>query len=307
MVRRVSPNNPIANIERGAPRLLHYFLAVAEELNFSRAAERLNMSQPPLSMHIKELEQLLETPLFRRSTRSVELTRAGQALHGEVQRIQQTTMQSLRFVHQMGRGLAGHIKIGIVGTAVWGRLLPALQKHTTAFPDISWSIEEMTAAEQIEALTSHRIDIGVWRQTDDYALAPALCRRLLERERLMVALPDGHHLLAGEGDIELQALRDEAFIGLSQNEHSLGRQITNLLQDNGIEPRLNHIVSEPQTALALVAEGYGITLLPENYSSISWPLVQFRFLAKWPNSSLYLVSHRRDATETVQKFLQDHF
>ncbi|WP_139383124.1 LysR family transcriptional regulator, partial [Salmonella enterica] len=102
-------------------KLLRYFLAVAEELHFGRAAARLNMSQPPLSIHIKELEQQLGTLLFIRHSRSVALTHAGKVLMEESRRLLASANQALARVEQIGRGEAGRIELGVVGTALWGR------------------------------------------------------------------------------------------------------------------------------------------------------------------------------------------
>ncbi len=105
-------------------KLLRYFLAVAEELHFGRAAARLNMSQPPLSIHIKDLEQQLGTLLFVRHSRSVALTHAGKILLEESRRLLANASQALARVEQIGRGEAGRIELGVVGTAMWGRMRP---------------------------------------------------------------------------------------------------------------------------------------------------------------------------------------
>lgn len=103
-------------------KLLRYFLAVAEELHFGRAAARLNMSQPPLSTHIKELEQQLGTLLFIRHSRSVALTHAGKILMEESRRLLSSANQALARVEQIGRGEAGRIELGVIGTAMWGKM-----------------------------------------------------------------------------------------------------------------------------------------------------------------------------------------
>ena len=103
-------------------KLLRYFLAVAEELHFGRAAARLNMSQPPLSIHIKELENQLGTQLFIRHSRSVVLTHAGKILMEESRRLLMNANQVLARIEQIGRGEAGRIELGVVGTAMWGRM-----------------------------------------------------------------------------------------------------------------------------------------------------------------------------------------
>lgn len=285
------PDTRLLNLDRAGPRLLYYFMAVAEELSFSKAATRLNMSQPPLSLHIKELEALLGTQLFLRNTRSVELTAAGAFLLEETRHIQGLTRQSLRHVSQMGRGEAGHMNLGLVGTAAWGRLLPALRAFAGQVPGVTWSVEELTPAQQVDALLRHRIDIGMWREVRQIDLPTPLVGRLIERERLMVALPPDHPLRAIDGAIPLAKLRDEALICLSRSEHSLGNYLFEIFHQHGMAPIVVQTVAEPQTALALVGEGYGITLLPEGYARIGWPRVQFCPLAEAVTADLFAVAN----------------
>ena len=109
-------------------KLLRYFLAVAEELHFGRAAARLNMSQPPLSIHIKELENQLGTQLFIRHSRSVVLTHAGKILMEESRRLLVNANNVLARIEQIGRGEAGRIELGVVGTAMWGRMRPVMRR-----------------------------------------------------------------------------------------------------------------------------------------------------------------------------------
>ncbi len=298
-----SPDQRLLNLDRTGPRLLYYFMAVAEELSFSKAAARLNMSQPPLSMHIKELEALLDTQLFLRSTRSVKLTAAGAVLFEEMQKVQGMTRQSLRYVSQMGRGVAGHMNIGLVGTAVWGMLLPALRRFAEEMPCVTWSIEEISSTQQVDALLRHRIDMGIWREVRQSSLPTPLICHPIEQERMMVVLPHGHRLLMGEEAISLHMLQDETLICLSQDEHNLGRYVVSIFKDHGIVPHIAQKVMEPQTALALVGDGYGITLLPENYARIGWPGVQFRPLRETVTANLYAVVNSLTISPAVQRFL----
>lgn len=151
-------------------KLLRYFLAVAEELHFGRAAARLNMSQPPLSIHIKELEQQLGTLLFIRHSRSVALTHAGKVLMEESRRLLASANQALARVEQIGRGEAGRIELGVVGTALWGRMRPAMRHFLKANPNVEVLFREKSPGMQMALLERRELDAGIWRM----AIEPAV-------------------------------------------------------------------------------------------------------------------------------------
>ncbi|KPC50859.1 LysR family transcriptional regulator [Amantichitinum ursilacus] len=282
-------------------RLLHYFRVVAEELSFSRAALRLNMSQPPLSLHVKELEGVLDTQLFVRTTRSVELTPAGRALLREVNKLMEMTSHSLQQVRQLGRGKAGHMVIGAVGTAMWGALLPALQQFGEQVPDATWSLSELSPSQQIDALQHHRIDLGVWREAHGN-LPPGMASQLLGRERIVLAVSATHRLAGGEA-VALETLLTEGFVLLPPQAGNLGAYLDYACRQAGFTPQITHQVSEPQTALALVAGGFGITLLPECCARITWPGVSFVELQTPLSADLYAVYQPHVATPVVEAFL----
>lgn len=296
---------PHGGPDRISPRLLNYFLAVAEELSFSRAAQRLHISQPPLSQHIKQLEAQLGARLFLRSTRRVELTEAGALLLREMRQVHQHTQRSLQQVSQIGRGLSGLVRIGLVGSAAWGELLPALRRLGIECPGLQWSFEELKPDQQLEALLQHRIDLGLWREAPAAGLPPLLESRLIQTEALRVALPGGHRLLKRHrGPLSLQALTDEAFVWVSSGPHGLGSYLARSLPLRGLVPRSGPRVQEPQTALALVAAGYGVTLLPERYARIGWPGVGFRALREDLRADLYAVFHRQSSLAAVHTLLR---
>ncbi len=274
---------------------------VAEELSFSRAAQRLHMSQPPLSLHVKELEAALDTQLFVRTTRSVELTPAGRALLREVNKLLDMTAHSLQQVRQLGRGKAGHMVIGAVGTAMWGALLPALQRFAQQVPEATWALTELAPAQQIDALQHHRIDLGIWREAQGN-LPPGMACQLLGRERIVLAVALQHRL-AGSEPVALESLVAEEFVLLPPHGASLGAWLAHACREAGYTPQISHQVSEPQTALALVAGGFGITLLPECCARISWPGVCFVELATPLSADLYAVYQPHVITPVVQAFL----
>ncbi|AVF33840.1 LysR family transcriptional regulator [Rahnella sikkimica] len=282
-------------------RLLHYFRVVAEELSFSKAAVRLNMSQPPLSLHIKELEHLLGTPLFLRTTRSVSLTPAGAALMREAGLMLDSINRSLHQVRKIGRGEIGHIQFGTVGTAAWGPLMPVLNNFGKNAPEISWTITELTPVQQIDALQLQRIDIGIWREAK-IALPQGLSSKLMVRENVAVALSESHPL-AVKSSVAIRELAGEDFILMPMNTSSLGSYLYSMCRQHGFLPVVKQQVNEPQTALALVANGYGITLLPESYARIRWPGVRFCALSEMLPADLYAIYQADSVTPAAARFL----
>lgn len=148
-------------------KLLRYFLAVAEELHFGRAAARLNMSQPPLSIHIKELENQLGTQLFIRHSRSVVLTHAGKILMEESRRLLVNANNVLARIEQIGRGEAGRIELGVVGTAMWGRMRPVMRRFLRENPNVDVLFREKMPAMQMALLERRELDAGIWRMATE--------------------------------------------------------------------------------------------------------------------------------------------
>src|SRR5699024_3528180 len=155
-------------------KLLRYFLAVAEELHFGRAAARLNMSQPPLSIHIKELENQLGTQLFIRHSRSVVLTHAGKILMEESRRLLVNANNVLARIEQIGRGEAGRIELGVVGTERWGRMRPVMRRFIRENPNVDVLFREKMPAMQMALLERRELD-GEWRQNHRLVLPAYGC------------------------------------------------------------------------------------------------------------------------------------
>lgn len=168
-------------------KLLRYFLAVAEELHFGRAAARLNMSQPPLSLHIKELESQLGTLLFIRHSRSVALTHAGKVLMEESRRLLASANQALARVEQIGRGEAGRIELGIVGTAMWSEVRTVMRTFLKEHPNVDVVFREKSPVMQMALLERQELDIGIWRMATEPTAGLPACgcarRRFLWRCR----------------------------------------------------------------------------------------------------------------------------
>ena len=189
-------------------RLLRYFIAVAEELSFNRAAQRLHMTQPPLSNQIKQLEEELGVLLFVRTNRGVRMTEAGEALLEEARRILVQLEQTTRVVQRVGHGEVGRLTLGFVPSASNEVLPPILRTFRNRYPDVELFLREMRPDRVVQRLHDQQIDAGFLYLPLDDASLNIEC---VSREPLVLALPESHPL-AARPRVELQALAEEPFI-----------------------------------------------------------------------------------------------
>ena len=247
-------------------RRLECFVAVAEELHFGRAADRLHMAQPPLSQQIARLEAEVGVQLLRRSTRRVELTEAGAAYLDRARRILAEVDEAGHEARLVAGGSVGRLAIGCVGSVTYS-LLPALARGLSdELPGVEFAFRgEMLVPDQVAALRSGAIDVALLRLpvTDE-----ELAVRLLRRERLVVALP-GDHPLARRTRVSVSDLRDEPFIVHSgRRESVMFGTLISLSRSAGFTPRIRHEVDETSTLVTLVAGGLGVALVPEPVSAL---------------------------------------
>lgn len=280
-------------------KLLRYFLAVAEELHFGRAAARLNMSQPPLSTHIKELEQQLGTLLFIRHSRSVALTQAGKILMEESRRLLSNANQALARVEQIGRGEAGRIELGVIGTAMWGKMRPVMRRFMKDNPNVEVLFRENMPAMQMTMLERRELDAGIWRMATE--LSPGFTSLRLHESSFLVAMPEEHPLTACES-IPLEALRNEYFVTMP-SIHTDWAFLQRVCLSAGFSPMIIREVREPQTVLAMISMGIGITLIADSYAQMNWPGVVFRPLEERIPADLYIVYDQLQATPALEKLV----
>ena len=241
-------------------RHLRYFRAVAEELHFGRAAERLHIAQPPLSQQIQQLERELEVSLLERSTRRVELTPAGAAYLRRVVAILDAVDDAGRQARRVALGTEGHLTIGCVGSATYSILPRFARAMREELPDVALGIRgELLAPAQLDALTAGELDIALLRPPVDRA---GVLTETLRRDRLIAALPADHRL-AGGAELDLGDLRDEEFIAHAGHGRSvMGSVLLAACADAGFVPRIRHEVSETSTLVTLVAAGLGVAVVP---------------------------------------------
>jgi DNA-binding transcriptional LysR family regulator len=276
-------------------RHLGYFLVVAEERHFGRAAERLHMAQPPLSQAIRRLEAELGVELLHRTTRRVELTDAGRAYLTRARGILADVEDAGHEARRVAAGVVGHLAIGCVGSVTYS-LLPALSRHlAVALPGVDFSFRgEMLVPDQIAALRSGEIDLALLRPPVADA---SLTVTPLRRDRLVVAVP-AEHPLAKRRQIQIAHLRRAALI-----VHSAGRRsvmydvVRGLFRDAGIEPHVRHEVGETSTLITLVAGGLGVAVVPEPVTALALDGVVYRRLIRPAASVDLALAHRADRSE----------
>jgi DNA-binding transcriptional LysR family regulator len=283
-------------------RQLRYFVAVAEEGNFGRAARRLHMSQPPLSMQIKGLEKELDVSLFDRTTRRVELTDSGRALLSRARRILSEVEEAKAVARGAELGLRGELEIGFVTTATLSLLPPALRLFRERFGGVDLDLRELTSGEQLEALHEGEIRVGLVRlplRSPEIHLEPVL------GEPLVVALPSGHPLEACER-VSLEAVAEEDLIFFSRRlEPGYHEQIVELLGRVGALPRVAQYAVHLQTAVSLVASKIGVSILPASSTQVRWEGVAYRPLdAPDATSWLGLARLERDRSALVENFVR---
>jgi DNA-binding transcriptional LysR family regulator len=242
-------------------RHLRYFVAVAEERNFTRAAERLHIAQPPLSRQIQQLEDVLGVQLFERNTRPLRLTDTGRFFYTHALQLLAQTSELEAMTRRVAK-IERKMSVGFVGSTLYGMLPRIIRRFRTEHPDIEMSLHEMSTMDQIKALKDGRIDVGFGRIRHD---DPAVRRVVLREERMIVALPLGHHLASGHAALSLQDLVEESLIIFPKAPRpSFADQVLAAFHDRALKPRRLHEVRELQIALGLVAMGEGISVVPSS-------------------------------------------
>ena len=283
-------------------RHLRYFIAVAEELHFGRAAAKLFIAQPPLSQQIQQLEKELGFPLFTRTSRNVELTYAGRIFLEEARETIAGIEKAVADARRASQGEVGRLSIGFVGTATFSVLPEALRRYREQYPEVSLRLRELVSARQAQALRERRIQVGFARPE---LTAPDIICEPLITEPFVAALPMRHRL-AKEPEIAISDLAHDEFILFPRLPRpSYGDLLIRLCQDSGFQPNIVQEAAEIQTAISLVAGGLGVTLLPASAVNVHRQGVVFAALrSPAPVSSLSLVYRSGDDTPALQTFLK---
>lgn len=257
-------------------RHLRCFVALAEELHFGRAAQRLHVAQPALSQLIQRVERDLGATLFERTQRRVTLTQAGQLLLPEARRIVRDTDRATEAVRAVQRGDAGSVGIGFVGSAADDVLPRFLSAYHTRHPRVTMRLEEGTTSEQLDWLHDERITVGMGRTPIDDG---AISTMLLAREALVLAVADTHRL-ADSRRIDLAAVAGEPFIMFPRRlGPGLYDRIHRACTASGFTPKAAHETVRMQTIVGLVSGGLGVALVPASVRNLGRKGVRYLDIA----------------------------
>ncbi len=282
-------------------RHLRYFVAVAEELHFGRAAERLHMAQPPLSQQIKQLEAELGFMLFHRTKRSVQLSEAGLVFLVETRQLFRQLDQAIEAGRQASRGESGQLVIGFVSSAAYNVLPQLLLAFRAAAPEVRLELHELPTTEQLDWLRAGKIDLGLLRPPVEDR---ALCLRTIMREPMVTALPETHRLV-DQAQISWSDLASEAFVLFPRplSPHAYD-QIISFCQQAGFSPHIVQEAMQMQTIVSLVAGGIGVSIVPVSLQNMQRTGVVYRPLAEPVPYAEVAVVWRQTASATVQRFLK---
>lgn len=285
------------------PRRLRYFVVAAEEQNFTRAAQRLSIAQPPLSAQIKQLEGDLGVELFHRTSRGVRLTEAGRLLLGEARRIFAQLDQTVDFVRRIGEGQIGRLALGFLPSAAHSVLPGVLRGFRGRFPNVELSLQEMGPDEQVRQLRDNRIDAGfLYLPVDETGLSV----RTVLREPLVAALPDTHPLAAQE-HVAMRQLADEPFVLPPRHQvPACYGYIMEACRRAGFVPRaVQKNVWLMQTIVGLVAGGLGVALVPASLQNLGRTGVVYREIEDLSLAvELGLAWRHDDASTVLRAFLE---
>ncbi|EIU3496348.1 LysR family transcriptional regulator [Pseudomonas aeruginosa] len=285
-------------------RHLRYFIAVAEELHFGRAAERLGISQPPLSQQIQALEEEIGARLFERTNRRVELTDAGRLFLDESRQVLAQVDKAVLLARRAHLGELGELKIGFTSSAPFTSTIPSsIHAFRKAYPDVHLDLQEMSSRQVLKALLEESLQVGVIRPL---ALPDAVHWVELFREPLVAVLRAGHPLAAGSEDgLAIAALAEEPFVFFPRSYGTgLYDQVIALTRQAGFSPRIAQEASEAMTIIGLVSAGLGVSILPASFRRTRVDGVVYRTLSDpEATTAVWLVRRQNEGSPLALSFI----
>lgn len=275
-------------------RHLRYFIAVADELNFTRAAERLHIGQPPLSQAIQALEADVGAQLFERTKRWVRMTEAGRLFLADARAILALAEQAADTARRAQRGEAGELRIGFTfSTPLTPLFATVINRYRQQFPAVSLRLHEMATQPQLDALAQRTLDLGFVRPTEGAAPNDVTLTAL--REDPLVAVLPSTLALARRKSVDIDALKELPFVMYPPGAGTgIYPQIFRLCREAGFAPRIGQVAGEASTIIGLVAAGCGVSILPSSFGRIRMDGVVYRPLSGKAASTTLLLARRDD-------------
>jgi len=284
-------------------RQLRQFVIVAETLSFRRAAERLCMAQPPLSVAIRKLEEEIGVALFERTSRGVRLTAAGHAAYEIAQKCLRNADELTSAARAAAKGEAGRLRIGFIGSVTIGLMPRLIRAFSERYPNVKLELHEATNAEAVSAVDGGTLDIAFVRVPT--ARPPSVKFQQIESDIFCIALPAGHRL-ASRKSLRLKDLADEPFVGYAPSRAGgLHAAVTQLLQRAGVSPTVAQEGVQVQTLIGLVEGGLGLALVPAVTAAHAPARVAFRPIRDLPRDAVIgiaLAYHATDESMVARRF-----
>jgi DNA-binding transcriptional LysR family regulator len=287
-------------------RHLRYFLAVAEELNFTRAAEKLRLAQPSLTRQIHNLEEELGVQLLDRTKNQVSLTKEGASFLVDARRLVALSLESIKSVQSFGRGEAVQLNVGYLFKFNFDLLPATLATFYQNCPDISVNLFDMSPAEQLRALAARKIDLAFvgLRPTITSKNMTGLAWECVAHHDVVVVLPE-HHPLAKKSKIKITDLKLLFFVAMSEETHPGSRDwLSGICRPAGFTPRILQDVELESGIMTFVAEGLGVTLAREQIKKVPHVGVVFRPLANSAKADYWIAWHRENHSQALEQYIE---
>jgi DNA-binding transcriptional LysR family regulator len=283
-------------------RHLRYFVAVAEELSFTRAAERLHLAQPPLSSQIKGLETELGLKLFERSTRTVKLTAAGRVFLDEARAVLLAAGRAEQNVRKASQGLIGPLRIGVLAPAATPKLARILRFYRQRYPGVQFFLHELTSIEQLQQLRADQLDVGLLRPP---VLFSELDYQFLEESSMVLAAPAGHRL-ARQKRIKWSDFHKESLVMIHPSlQHGYYDKFMELCLKAGATPLVGQYANDIHSKMWLISAGFGIAPTTETIAEVKRPGLVFRKLPSGlPLVQTLLVWRRSNDSPALRNFIE---
>jgi DNA-binding transcriptional LysR family regulator len=280
-------------------RQLRYFLAVAEEKHFGKAAARLHIAQPPLSQQIRALEAEIGAALFIRTTRKVELTPAGAVVYERGGRILDDLGALKADVRRVSEGAQGVVRAGFTGTATYGLMPTMVREASERYPSVTLNIRgEMLTPELVGELLEHRLDVAILRPPVNTAQVDLT---IVGNDRVVIALPADSPLVAHEA-LELRMLAGETFVGYP-SDSTVAQLVLGACRQAGFVPQIVQEARETSTLLSLVAAGAGVAFVPETAGTLAISGAIFRDVIDAPTIDVAVAWRTDEVSPLVANFV----